>query len=372
MSTPMMRALAAAIAAKTPVLIWGEPGVGKTATIEKQFSQRWGFHVETIIGSLREATDFLGLPIETDGEVHYSTPAWTHRLNAAQGPALLYLDELTSCATTVRKAMLRVVQERQVGETWLGDNVSIVASANPVDSAVDGWELAPPEANRFMHLDWHFNADQWLEGLVMGFDNTSVEPFTSMVGAGDTHSLVSASALIATFVEHNRMLLNPGPPADQVQAGLAWASPRSWHNAARVLGHLRPGDDDAALLVIAGCVGKAAATSFFAWRATMDLVDPALVLADPNAVKWGTERPDRLYVLCRSLAAIAVAEGTRQVWTQAARALTVCAESGKVDVALPSVRTLLTHMPADATVPDRMRNAFADLLGRAGRWAVAA
>ncbi len=47
--------------------------------------------------------------------------------------------------------MLRILQEREVGELPLPATVALVATANPPAVAVDGWELPPPIANRLMH-----------------------------------------------------------------------------------------------------------------------------------------------------------------------------------------------------------------------------
>ncbi|WP_156144131.1 hypothetical protein [Sinomonas humi] len=42
-------------------------------------------HVETLVGSTREATDFLGVMVEKEGVVSYSTFGWVRRLNKAKG-----------------------------------------------------------------------------------------------------------------------------------------------------------------------------------------------------------------------------------------------------------------------------------------------
>jgi len=73
-ATPMIRALAASIRANVPVLVWGQPGTGETAVLNEHGASR-GYHVETIVGSNREPTDFMGYPIEQDGETVYSTLA---------------------------------------------------------------------------------------------------------------------------------------------------------------------------------------------------------------------------------------------------------------------------------------------------------
>jgi MoxR-like ATPase len=71
-SSPFMRALAAGIRANVPTLIWGGPGQAKTATITAAASS-WDLHLETIVGSTREAADFPGVMIENKGDVSYSS-----------------------------------------------------------------------------------------------------------------------------------------------------------------------------------------------------------------------------------------------------------------------------------------------------------
>ena len=121
-NTPMIRALAASIRAGVPALrVWGEPGRGKTACITSLASDSWGWHVETVIGSIREATDFLGFGIEVDGggvgrigHVAYAPPGWARHAAEAHR-ALVFFDELTTAPPSVRKAMMRILQERYAG-----------------------------------------------------------------------------------------------------------------------------------------------------------------------------------------------------------------------------------------------------------------
>ncbi len=54
-SSPMMRAFAAGVRGNVPTVVWGDPGVGKTAKIGA-YASAWGFHTETVVGSIREAS----------------------------------------------------------------------------------------------------------------------------------------------------------------------------------------------------------------------------------------------------------------------------------------------------------------------------
>lgn len=366
-STAMMRALAAGIRGNIPTLLWGDPGQGKTARIEAH-AKAWGRHCETVVGSVRESSDYLGLPVEVDGAVVYSPPSWARRLSEA-AVSLLFLDELTTAAPSVQKAMLRVLQEREVGEHSLPDTVAIVAAANPPETAADGWDLPAPIANRVMHLDWHFDADEWLNGVGTGFAHQIVPTLDQMLGDATTEDRARVSGAITAFLRARPELLAPPVPTDPVAAGRAWPSPRSWTNAITALTQLHPGDEDAAFLVLKGCVGEGATTEFLAWISLADLHNPADVLADPAIVDWSGERPDRLFALTSALASLALSRGDKRSWEKAVAALTMCAQEGKPDVALPPMRTLLNHLPEDATIAAATRTAFADLFTRTGRWA---
>ena len=48
--------------AKLATMIWGDPGIGKTKSVE-QMAKVLGFHLETVIASIREPTDIGGHPI---------------------------------------------------------------------------------------------------------------------------------------------------------------------------------------------------------------------------------------------------------------------------------------------------------------------
>ncbi|MGB8879291.1 MAG: MoxR family ATPase, partial [Solirubrobacteraceae bacterium] len=162
-----LEALGVAVSAGVPVLLWGSPGTGKTSAV-LALGEALEWPVETVIGSIREPSDFAGLPVVIDGSVRLSPPAWATRLSAS-GVGLLFLDELTTAPPAVQAAMLRVVLERVVGDARLPPGVRVVAAANPPDEAADGWELAAPLANRLVHLDWPVDGKHIAKGLAVGF-----------------------------------------------------------------------------------------------------------------------------------------------------------------------------------------------------------
>lgn len=141
-----LEALTLAVAADLPVLLWGEPGIGKTAALT-QLATALDLPLTTVIASVHEPSDFSGLPVVGDDPaeqgVPMAPPDWAVRLVRA-GRGLLFLDELSTAPPAVQAALLRLVLERRIGALRLPPGVRIVAAANPRSSAADGWELSPP------------------------------------------------------------------------------------------------------------------------------------------------------------------------------------------------------------------------------------
>src|SRR5947208_16842687 len=92
-------ALGTAVTARVPVLLWGAPGTGKTSAI-RAMAAAAGWACETVIASIREPSDFAGLPIVVDGGVRFAAPALARPLAAADRACLLVLAaDLTSPPT---------------------------------------------------------------------------------------------------------------------------------------------------------------------------------------------------------------------------------------------------------------------------------
>src|ERR687885_822145 len=93
-SRALVTVLQAAGRAGVPVCLWGDPGIGKSALIQAAAAAD-GVPCETVIGSLREPSDFAGLPVVTDDGVRLEPPAWARRLHPPQA-RYLFLDELST------------------------------------------------------------------------------------------------------------------------------------------------------------------------------------------------------------------------------------------------------------------------------------
>lgn len=379
-SSTATEALAVAVAAGVPVVLWGPPGSGKSSVVQ-QLAAALDLRCEVVIASIREPSDFAGLPIVVDGsvagesgspsaaggspEVRFAPPAWATAL-AEAGSGLLFLDEISTAPPAVQAALLRVVLERTVGDLRLPDDVVVVAAANPPEQAADGWDLSAPLANRFCHLDWPVEAATVAEGLAAGFAAPAPPDFGD--GGRSSQAWVRASlrgrSEVATFLR-----LRPGvvsaPPTDRSAAGRAWPSPRTWELAAELLAASRmaaAGPEVQAALV-AGCVGAGPGMEFLAWLNALDLPDPEAVLADPAGFEL-PDRGDRAYAVLTAVAAAVAADPTVERWAAGWRVLGRAGEQAP-DVAALAARMLVRCRPQGAPAPPEA-GAFLPLLRQAG------
>ena len=363
-SDPQVEALALAVTANLPVLLWGEPGIGKSATLQ-QLARGLGVPLETIIASVHEPSDFAGLPIVGDNPgvdgVPMAPPDWAVRV-AGTGRGLLFFDELSSAPPAVQAALLRVVLERRVGSLQLPATVRLVAAANPPASAADGWHLSPPLANRFVHLRWTHQPRTVARGLA------GTWPAVRMPVVGPRRfasAAARARGAVAGFLTSRPALVHH-MPADAESRGTAWPSPRTWEMAMRLLAVAFAAEStvegrDTALI---GAIGDGAGLEFVTYLEKLDLPDPERVLANPEAFAL-PDRGDRQLAFLTAVVAAVQADPTRPRWEAGWVVLAKAVHAGVPDVAARAAVDLARMREADWPAPETV-DAFADVLRLSG------
>ncbi|MGW1226361.1 AAA family ATPase [Streptomyces sp. NPDC002530] len=363
-ASPQLEALALAVTANQPVLLWGEPGIGKSAGLE-QLAAGLGVELETVIASVHEPSDFAGLPVVGDDPattgVPMAPPDWAVRL-ARRGRGLLFFDELSSAPPAVQAALLRVVLERRVGSLTLPESVRIVAAANPPSSAADGWHLSPPLANRFVHLAWTHDARTVARGMAGTWPEAAVplvEP-SRVPGA-----VARARGAVSGFL-HARPGLVHHIPGDAESRGRAWPSPRTWDMALRLLatGYATGTGREAVAAALTGAVGDGAGIELLAYLENLDLPDPDRVLADPEAFAL-PERGDRQLAFLIAVVAAVQADLTRPRWEAGWAVLAKAVAAGVPDVAARAAVDLASMRDPAWPVPEGI-DAFLELLQLSG------
>ncbi|MFJ6854368.1 AAA family ATPase [Streptomyces sp. NPDC091271] len=362
--SPQLEALALAVTANQPVLLWGEPGIGKSAGME-QLAAGLGLELETVIASVHEPSDFAGLPVVGDDPavtgVPMAPPDWAVRL-ARAGRGLLFFDELSSAPPAVQAALLRVVLERRVGSLRLPEAVRVVAAANPPSSAADGWHLSPPLANRFVHLRWTHDPRTVARGMAGTWPDLNVpvvDPARVPGAAARARGAVSGFLTARPGLVHHI-------PADAESRGRAWPSPRTWDMALRLLatGYAAGAGREAVAAVLTGAVGDGAGIELLSYLEHLDLPDPDRVLADPDAFSL-PGRGDRQLAFLIAVVAAVQGDLTRERWEAGWAVLAKAVDAGVPDVAARAAVDLAGMRSLDWPVPPGI-DGFLDLLRQSG------
>ncbi|MCA2226411.1 AAA family ATPase [Nonomuraea aurantiaca] len=345
-----LEALTLAVAADLPVLLWGEPGIGKTAAL-RQLAETLGLPLTTVIASVHEPSDFSGLPVVGDDPavqgVPMAPPDWAVRL-AHAGRGLLFLDELSTAPPAVQAALLRLVLERRVGALRLPAGVRIVAAANPRSSAADGWELSPPLANRFVHLQWRHDHDVVVRGLGGTWPRASL-PWLDPARLSEavTFARRAVCGLLTARPDLVHRL-----PNNEAHRGGPWPSPRSWEMALclTAFAGAAKASKDVLSLLVRGTVGDGPGLELLAAMDRMDLPDPEALLADPATAEL-PQRGDLRQAVLDGVVAAVRKRPDKGRWEAAWELLVRALETGAPDLVVVPASTLAALRRADWTVP---------------------
>ena len=346
------------LAARVPVLLWGDPGTGKTETVER-IAAAAGWHTETVIVSLHEATDFAGLPVRSDGGVVFDPPAWARAVAAHDGECLVFFDEVNTAPPTVQNALMRVVLEGRVANLELGGGVRFIAAANPPEQNIGAWDLSAPLANRFAHLRWPVAFDEWRHGYLQGW--ASAAPLTIPDGSPDPALIAAHKESQARFLDARRELLCD-PPRPGAPATYGWPSPRTWDRAARCMAVAEQSGakDEAVMLAAAALLGAGAAVEYLAHEDSFDLPSVDDLLADPDMFAR-VERSDLQHAALAGVVAAVKEAPKPKLWTKAFKVCIAAASSGAPDIAAAAAAQLVDVKPARVGLP-KGHQVFADLL----------
>ena len=259
------------IAKQRPVMLWGAPGVGKSDVI-RNIADDMKHELRDVRLSLLDPIDLKGFPtIDTVKKQMSWLPA---DFLPKKGKGLLFLDEINAAPQSVQAAAYQLVLNRKIGEYKLPDGWSVMAAGNRASDRSVVHAMPAALANRFVHLDFDINVDDWSHWAMENELHTDLRAFIRF-RPNLLHCFDSAS--------------NPR----------AFPSPRSWAFVNDIYKDNHSADDEYEL--IKGTVGEGAAAEFSGFvRQIKDLPTIDQVLLDPDGTKVPTS-PAGMYAMATAL-----------------------------------------------------------------------
>lgn len=147
-----------------PVMLWGAPGVAKSA-ITFQLGERTNRKVIEFRTNIREPVDVRGCPVpdpET-GTTRWYVPDELPQVKRDGERGILFLDEINTGSPQMMAVMFGLVLDRRVGEYTLPDGWVIVAAGNRMIDKASANRMSTALRSRFAHVYIEADIDTWCD-----------------------------------------------------------------------------------------------------------------------------------------------------------------------------------------------------------------
>lgn len=259
--------------ADLPTMIWGGPGLGKSA-IAKAIADDANAKYIDLRANMFDPVDVRGgLKVVQEGDrwrTKYGVPE-DYPAPDYQGEVYLMIDEITTAPKATMNAFLQLILDKRIGTYTLPVNTIIIAAGNRAQDRAAVHEMPTPVKNRFAHYLLEANIDDFISwAITNGIDES-----------------------ITSFLRYRPGLLHSVEPADN-----AFPTPRSWEMLSKKLPFIQ---DD--FYGAASVVGDGPAGEYLAFRSIYkDVPDIDDIIANPGTAKV-PDSTSVLYAVCGGLTA---------------------------------------------------------------------
>jgi hypothetical protein len=270
------------VAVVRPVFIWGAPGIGKSALVEK-FAEYVGMPCVSLLGSQLAPEDIIGVPQIQDNVSVFMPP----KMIARKEPYVLFLDELNACSQEVQKAFYSLIHERRVGEYHLPEGSVVIGAGNRIEDSAIVKTMSSALVNRMFHVQLKADARVWLKWA----REANLHPW------------------VIQYIEQRPDHLFSEPPKVEEP----FSTPRSWEILSDALKEYHAGKeelkDSTLRMIVYACISPKHAGMFIAFTKQLQNGDMLQDIITEKR-KWPAkpEERDILYFLAQSFRAKLVQE----------------------------------------------------------------
>ena len=220
------------------VMLWGQPGVGKSEAIEEIKENLLALtNKKVVVTDIRlllfNPIDLRGIPtVDKDNKTSIWLKPEIFNMDSSDDVFnILFLDEISAAPPSVQSAAYQIVLDHKVGEHKLPENCVVICAGNRVTDHSVAYKMPKALANRVLHYEITSDFTEWKKwALEKNIDER-----------------------ILSFLSFSPRFLNT---FDSSNGEVAFATPRTWEMASNILRITKSVDSNIPDAMLAGVIGK--------------------------------------------------------------------------------------------------------------------